>query len=121
MSKINAQKVKASVAKFCADNGVEVGSHMFNGMFVVSHAAPGGMLEALSRKWYVAKLTAERNDKGQFAHVVRIVTEGEDLHNGAKVTLRRMLAEEGISPSKAKPEVELHGVPVFPCTALAGF
>lgn len=116
-----ALAIKNAVRQFCAETGMEVGSHMFKGMFVASLKNPGGMLEAKGRDWHVAKVTQERNSKGQFVTVVRIITPAAELHNDAKVELGHRLAEQGISPRKARPDVTLDGLPVFPVTALAGF
>lgn len=105
----NAKKI----SRWASKTGWKVGSHMFEGMFLVSKPDPGGELGTLSRDWRVAHV--KRDSKG--TRSIEIVGVGHPLHNGAMSVLQQRLAEKGVSPN-ISPTVNLKGAPAFPVTAL---
>lgn len=121
MSKAKTEAVKNTIKTFCERNGLEVGSHYYKGRFIVSHPVADGMLGPNSRKWYVAQVSSVRGAAGKFESRVDLVSTAQDLINGARSDLNAYLAEQGISPRKAKPDAELHGLPCYPCTVLNPF
>jgi hypothetical protein len=101
------------VARWARKTGWSVGSHMHQGMFIVSRPDPGGMLGPASREWRVAKIT--RDSKG--TRTFGLLDGANPLHTGAKARLQRALADHGISP-ESEPTARLAGVPTFPINAL---
>lgn len=103
----------AKIDRWAAKTGWLPGSHLHNGMFLVSRPMPDGMLGAASRDWRLAKI--ERTPKG--TRVISVEGKAYELQRYARNALERALAEKGISPLAA-PTKNLKGVRCFPYTAL---
>ena len=92
------------IRAFCRRSGYAVGSHMHNGLFLVSRPVAPDV-----REWRVAKYDGK--NKG-----VTIGDHTAPIKSGAATMLQLALASKGISPN-VDPTASLKGVISYPVNA----